>query len=148
MKRVENSVIIQSKSCNNTTFTNVYEHFLQLVYIMYGQIAPLKSFISAQKLSAMKERRIKNSPGFMNTTKTKNAGCFGWNHEPFDKAIVHSWGSTVKSLPSYLMSAFEIRLILLPSSGIAAPPALISKSKWTTETADDGGYKLEPQGAS
>lgn len=37
---------------------------------------------------------------------------------PEAKAIVHSWGSTVKSRPSYRISAFDIRLILEPNSGI------------------------------
>lgn len=41
---------------------------------------------------------------------------------PFASAIVHSVGSTVNSLPSYLISAFDIKLILEPSSGI---PVLI-----------------------
>jgi len=36
---------------------------------------------------------------------------------PLDKAIVHSCGSTVYKRPSYLMSAFEIRLIFEPNSG-------------------------------
>lgn len=43
---------------------------------------------------------------------------------PLAKAIVHSCGSTVNRRPSYLISAFDIRLIFEPSSGI---PALILK---------------------
>lgn len=37
---------------------------------------------------------------------------------PWERAIVHSLGSTVNSFPSYLISALDIKLILLPISGI------------------------------
>jgi hypothetical protein len=45
------------------------------------------------------------------------------SNSPEARAIVHSLGSTVNNRPSYRISAFDIRLILEPSSGI---PALIS----------------------
>lgn len=41
---------------------------------------------------------------------------------PEASAMVHSLGSTVNKRPSYRISAFDIKLILEPSSGI---PALI-----------------------
>lgn len=46
-------------------------------------------------------------------------------HLPLAKAIVHSCGSTVNNLPSYRISAFDIRLIFEPNSGIIPVAALI-----------------------
>lgn len=57
---------------------------------------------------------------------------FGIIHLPLDKAIVHSCGSTVYKRPSYLMSAFEIRLILEPNSG--RPPLMFASNYITVSS--------------
>lgn len=59
----------------------------------------------------------------------ENRGFAQFQHSPFANAMVHSWGSTVKSRPSYRMSAFEMRLIFEPSSGI--PVLILSNTSRT-----------------
>lgn len=59
---------------------------------------------------------------------------------PWERAIVHSLGSTVNSFPSYLISALDIKLILLPISGI--DEAIINNySKLETEANSTASKK-------
>lgn len=59
-------------------------------------------------------------------------------YSPLARAIVHSCGSTVNNRPSYRISAFEIKLIFEPSSGI--PPLILTLSPSRTDRCDFTGF--------
>lgn len=74
-------------------FETLYDDILFVVFLMPG-----RHFNRRQKKIKLKKYQKKNLP--------------------LARAMVHSIGSTVNNRPSYRISAFDIKLILEPSSGI------------------------------